>query len=82
MDLVVGYQHGHQVGHCLRSRPDRRLVEWKYGRPRCAAAQSARPPTAEFDRDEVWNESWARVLSVFPITTGAPRHEFRSSINQ
>ena len=59
-------------GPCQRSRPDRRLVEWKSGRPRCAAAQSARPPTAELDCDEVWNETCARVLSVFPITTGAP----------
>src|ERR1700737_1114125 len=44
-------------GPCRRSR----LVEWKYGRPRCAAAQSARPPTAEFNCDEVWNETCATV---------------------
>ena len=67
-------------GPCQRSRPDRRLVEWKYGRPRCAAAQSARPPTAEFDCDEVW--TCEDLLSVFSITTGRTPHQFQPRINQ
>src|SRR5207248_3154152 len=47
---------------------------------RDAPTQSVRPPTAEFDCDEVW--TCEELLSVFSITTGSTLHQFHTRLNQ
>jgi cytochrome P450 len=71
-----------EVDEVLGSDLTARLAEWKYGRPGCAAAQRARWPIDECEYHGFWNEACARVLSVFPITTGALPDEFHLLMNQ
>src|SRR2546425_558761 len=58
------------------------MLQW-VGRARDAPIQSARPPTVEFDCDEVWIETCETVLSVLlSITTGNTPHQFQTRVNQ
>jgi hypothetical protein len=52
------------------------------GRPHDAPTQSARPPAAEFDCDEVWIGTCEELLSVFFIPTGNTPHVFQTRVNQ